>query len=152
MDVTIIGQNKKELLSLIAPLLPRRMDGAVKADPGVHKTDGILISEENASDHSRNEILIITGGNSRFFKRFPNACGVTCGMSARDSVSCSSISDSQAVVSVVRELPIVCGGRVDVQDVCVSLRAPAPADRLSMAVAALLCAGLAPEEIVGNVF
>ncbi len=148
MDVTIFGQNKKELLSLIAPRLSHRKNGTIQADAGFHKTDGILISDENVPEHGQKEILIITGGSNRFFKRFPNACVVTCGMSSRDSVSCSSIGEARAVVSVVRELPIVYGGRVDVQDVCLALKKPVSAERLSMSVAALLCAGLAPEEIV----
>ena len=152
MDVTIFGHNKKELFAHIDPLLPKREDVTVKADAGFHKTDGILIRDEAVSGRSQNEILIIAGGNNRFFKRFPDACIVTCGMSARDSVSCSSISDTQAVVSVVRELPIFGGGCIDVQDVCVALKAPISAERLSMSVAALLCSGVAPREIVWNPF
>lgn len=147
MEVTIFGQNKKELLSLLAPQLSHRNNGSIQADIGYHKTDGILISDKNVSEHIRKEILIITGGSNRFFKRFPNACVVTCGMSSRDSVSCSSIGEIRAVVSVVRELPIVYGGRVDVQDVCLALKTPVSANRLSMSVAALLCVGLAPKEI-----
>ena len=72
---------------------------------------------------------------------------VTCGMARRDSVSCSSFGEGRAVVSVVRELPILGGGTMEEQDVVLSGSGGLTAEELALAVAALLCAGTEPGQI-----
>ena len=52
----------------------------------------------------------------------------------------------------MRELPLISGGRLEVQEICLRLQSPLSAELLSMAVAALLCAGVRPEQIVTRPF
>lgn len=141
MECTIFGRHGLALSDRLKPLL---VVGAVSKP---RSADGILL----CSEASAQRILIVSGG-SCLLQRFPAACIVSCGMSSRDSVSCSSISGNRASVSVMRELPVITGGRLDVQEICVPLRAPFSAELLAIAMAALLCAGRSPEEIVAHPF
>lgn len=92
-------------------------------------------------------VLVIPHTGEHLAARFPQACVVTCGMSARDSVSCSSLTDGRAVISVVRELPILGGGFVEVQDVCLPHPQPLSAEQLALCTAVCLCAGIAPQRV-----
>lgn len=141
MERTVFGRHRLALSARLKPLM------AVTAADDPQSADGILLCGE-ASAH---QILIVSGGCC-LLQRFPAACIVSCGMSPRDSVSCSSISGNRASVSVMRELPVITGGRLDVQEICVPLRAPFSAELLAIAIAALLCAGHSPEEIVAQPF
>lgn len=141
MELTVFGSHRLALLSRLKPLI------AVTATPEPQDPDGILLCGDAA-----HPILIVSECGCRFLQRFPDACIVSCGMSSRDSVSCSSIYDSRASVSVMRELPVISGGRLDVQEICVPLRSPFSAELLTIGIAALLCAGRSPEEIVAQPF
>lgn len=141
MECTVFGRHRLALAARLQPLL------AVGAVDEPQSANGILLRAEASAQ----QILIVSGG-SCLLHRFPTACIVSCGMSSRDSVSCSSISGNRASVSVMRELPVITGGRQDVQEICVPLRAPFSAELLAIAMAALLCAGRSPEEIVAQPF
>lgn len=141
MECTVFGCHRLALSARLKPLL------AVSAANELPSADGILLRDKVLAQ----QILIVSGG-SYLLRRFPAACIVSCGMSSRDSVSCSSISGNRASVSVMRELPVITGGRLDVQEICVPLRAPFSAELLAIAMAALLCAGRSPEEIVAQPF
>lgn len=141
MTVTVFGRHKQTLLTHLSALIP------AAADPGSGQADAILVHGDPACD-----ILILPGSSADLCRHFPKACIVSCGMSARDSVSCSSFQDQAASIAVMRELPLVSGGRLDVQEICLRLQSPLSAELLSMAVAALLCAGVRPEQIVSRPF
>ena len=141
MTVTVFGRHKQTLLTRLSALI------LAAADPGSGQADAILVRGDLACD-----ILILPGSSADLCRHFPKACIVSCGMSARDSVSCSSFQDQAASIAVMRELPLISGGRLDVQEICLQLQAPLPAELLSMAVAALLCAGVQPEQIVSQPF
>ena len=141
MTVTVFGRHKQTLLTHLSALIP------TAADRGSGQADAILVRGDPCGD-----ILILPELSGGFCRRFPKACIVSCGMSARDSVSCSSFQDQTASIAVMRELPLISGGRLEVQEICLRLQSPLSAELLSMAVAALLCAGVRPEQIVTRPF
>lgn len=134
MELTIFGRHRAEYQTLISPFFA---GWAVAAAPS--GSDAILLTG-NFTVHPA--ILAASGQNEDFTRAFPDTCIVTCGMSARDSVSCSSVTDTSAVVSIVRELPIIGGGFVEVQDICLPLVRPLPAGQIALFAAACLCAGI----------
>ena len=136
MELTLFGrccQTCRTLLSQRFPNIPL----TYRSD----FPDGILLFSPSAVHSS---VLAIPHSGEQLAAHFPRATVVTCGMSARDSVSCSSLGDGCAVISVVRELPIVGGGFVDVQDICLPLRAPTEAEPIALCTAVCLCAGRLP--------
>lgn len=141
VTVTVFGRHKQTLLTHLSALIP------AAADRGSGQADAILVRGDPCGD-----ILILPERSGGFCRRFPKACIVSCGMSARDSVSCSSFQDRTASIAVMRELPLISGGRLEVQEICLRLQSPLSAELLSMAVAALLCAGVRPEQIVTRPF
>ena len=134
MDLTIFGRHPTEYQTLIAPFFA----GCSVAALPCH-SDAILLSSDSAVHPA---VLAASGQSEALVRQFPDACVVTCGMSARDSVSCSSLTDGSAVVSIVRELPIVGGGFVEVQDICLPLARPLPAGQIALFAAACLCGGI----------
>lgn len=98
-------------------------------------------------DGTSPEILLVADDGGRVTDRADGAIVVTCGMARRDSVSCCSLSDGRAVVSVMRELPILGGGTLEEQDVVLTGSGGLVAEELAMAVAAMLCVGIAPERV-----
>ena len=139
MTVTVFGRHKQTLLTHLSALIP------AAADRGSGQADAILVRGDPCGD-----ILILPELSGGFCRRFPKACIVSCGMSARDSGS--SVQDQTASIAVMRELPLISGGRLEVQEICLRLQSPLSAELLSMAVAALLCAGVRPEQIVTRPF
>lgn len=69
---------------------------------------------------------------------------VTCGMSAADTVTLSSIHESRAVVCLQRTLSTLSGGKVEPGDFPVGLAAPVSPYGLMAAMAILLLAGEDP--------
>lgn len=134
IELTIFGRHLTEYKALVLPFFAGCPVTAVPC-----RDDGILLSGSSAVHPT---VLATSGQNNDLARQFTDACIVTCGMSARDSVSCSSVADNGAVVSIVRELPIVGGGFVEVQDVCLPLSRPLPAGKIALFVAACLCAGI----------
>ena len=70
---------------------------------------------------------------------------VSCGMSERDSVNCSSAAEGVAVLSVRRALPTVFGGSVCVQDIV--LNSSKRPELIAFRGGVLLCAGVPPEKL-----
>lgn len=134
MEVTIFGRHPTEYKTLISPFFA---DCTVATAP--YRSDGVLLKSGSAVHPT---VLATSGQSKDLVRRFPDTCVVTCGMSARDSVSCSSVTDSGAVVSIVREIPIVGGGFVEMQDISVSFTHPLPAGQIALLTAACLCAGI----------
>ena len=134
MELTICGRHPTEYKTLISPFF---VGYTVTTAP--FRSDGILL-ESGSTVHAT--VLAASGLSKDLVRLFPDACIVTCGMSARDSVSCSSVTDSGAVVSIVREIPIVGGGFVEVQDIYVPFTRPLRAGQIALFTAACLCAGI----------
>ena len=137
MELTLFGrccQTCRALLSQRFPNIPLAYRSGFP--------DGILLCSPTAVHPS---VLAIPHSGEHLAMHFPRAAVVTCGMSARDSVSCSSLGDGCAILSVVRELPIIGGGFVDVQDICLPLRVPTDAEPIVLCTAICLCAGFPPQ-------
>lgn len=141
MELMIFGAHRKEFHSLLSPVFSADI---LSCGTGKHHTDAILVIAPTAVHPA---ILAVSGPSETLARRYPNACLVTCGMSPRDSVSCSSVADGRAVLSIVRELPVIGGGFVDVQDICLPLTTPLPAGQIALLAAACLCAGISPERL-----
>jgi hypothetical protein len=137
VKLTLFGSSSREFCKIFRIFFPFC---SIECTDGDHRTDEVLLQHRQIPT----VILASTQPTAHTACRFPGACVVTCGMSPRDSVSCSSCTGQQAVISVVRELPILHGGFVEVQDICLPLSPRLSADRTVLLTAVSLCAGISP--------
>lgn len=97
-------------------------------------------------------VWVIKGADIGLYGDFGKACVVTCGLSQRDSISVSSISDKALTLSVQRELPTVDNGTVCQQEFRIRCDKLTDAETAAVAAGGILCMGVNPAELDKIVF
>jgi peroxiredoxin len=92
-------------------------------------------------------ILLMPDSAGEVLRYFDADCVVSYGMSEKCSVTFSSISDDNAVVSLQRELPTLEGELLERQEIPVSMEEPAEPEAILAAAGALLLLGANPESL-----
>lgn len=95
---------------------------------------------------SGNFISIVEEGNERALKMLKGSCAPTliCGMSSKDTLTLSSVSDNSAVVSLQREICDLNGNIIEPCEIQISHDEPFSKFELLAACAVLLLAGKIP--------
>ncbi len=91
--------------------------------------------------------LFVPGENVRYFRRFESACIVSCGLSQKNTVSISSVTENRLVFSLLRELPVR-DETLEIQEILCKREAMLPPELACLAAGLLLCCGVAPEEFI----
>ncbi|SMC76748.1 hypothetical protein [Papillibacter cinnamivorans] len=81
--------------------------------------------------------------------RIRTKSAVSYGMSPRDTITLSSINDTQTVVALQRELVTLDGAVLERQELPLKRPLPGSADDLMAAVGGLLLLGVSPERLTG---
>ncbi len=93
------------------------------------------------SDNSNRSIVLVPRGDHPLLHQFSEACAVSCGLSPKNSVTCSSLQEGRVTVSVGRELPVLSGGKVWEQELSVGMSGRFSLQEVLLLSGLCLCAG-----------
>lgn len=135
--------------------------GLFRSLPEIGKKRNLIIRREESSDFaglhlssSRGErsVWIIKSADINSCGDFGRASVITCGLSQRDSISVSSISDKLLTISVQRELPTLENKTVCQQDIQMRCEHITDAETAAVAAGGLLCMGVKPAGLLEIIF
>lgn len=115
--------------------------------------DFIVISSETAErgrwDGTAScKVLLVPGKYApKAVAAITSGCIVSFGMSARDTITLSSVDDRRPVIALQRELLTLRGEMLDRQEIPIGLSYPVPGDALMAAAGALLILDVKPGDL-----
>ncbi|HHX72455.1 MAG TPA: hypothetical protein GX701_05975 [Clostridiales bacterium] len=138
---TVFGRERKPLLDFLSSYDNRLFQ--LKNGGNRFRADGIFLSGIEGG----HPYLFAPGENVRYFRRFEGACIVSCGLSQKNTVSISSVTDERLIFSLLRELPVM-GETREVQEIPSRRSAMLSPELACLAAGLLLVCGIPPEDFM----
>jgi len=96
-------------------------------------------------------ILLIPDTASGLLQFYEAECVVSYGLSEKSTLTPSSITEGETVISIQRELPTIDGELLEQQEIALKRPEDLPVEKFLAAAGALLIAGISPEKL-GKLF